>query len=72
MGYVVGQDIGYSNLKIAFGTSDGEMTTVIRPAGAAPKEHFGSRFDGKKQDEGTSKNPHLPTDTAPSNATITR
>ena len=51
MGYVVGQDIGYSNLKIAFGTSDGEMTTVIRPAGAAPKEHFGSRFDGKKQDD---------------------
>ena len=38
MGYVVGQDIGYSNLKIAFGTSDGEMTTVIRPAGAAPKD----------------------------------
>ena len=51
MGYVVGLDIGYSNLKIAFGTSDGEMTTVIRPAGAAPKEHFGSRFDGKKQDD---------------------
>ena len=51
MGYVVGQDIGYSNLKIAFGTSDGEMTTVIRPAGAAPKEHFGSRCDGKKQDD---------------------
>ncbi|BEU98871.1 hypothetical protein ACDW_45770 (plasmid) [Acidovorax sp. DW039] len=27
------------------------MTTVIHPTGVAPKAHFGSHFDGKKQDD---------------------
>ena len=48
---VVGIDVGYSNLKLAYGPADGALKTVIRPAGAAPKEHFGSRFDGRSQDD---------------------
>lgn len=32
--FVLGQDIGYSNLKIAMGQKGGEMTTRILPAGA--------------------------------------
>ena len=48
---VIGIDIGYSGLKIAFGAADGKMKTVLRPAGAAPADRFGSRFDGRSQDE---------------------
>ncbi|CAN7636160.1 ParM/StbA family protein [Acidovorax sp. LjRoot129] len=48
---VVGIDIGYSGLKLAYGPSDGKMKTVLRPAGAAPADRFGSRFDGRSQDE---------------------
>lgn len=46
---VLGLDIGYSNLKIAFGNSESEMQTALRPAGAAPADRFGTRFDGKAQ-----------------------
>ena len=48
---VIGLDIGYSNLKLAFGDSAEGMKTAIRPAGAAPADRFGSRFDGKAQDD---------------------
>jgi plasmid segregation protein ParM len=48
---VVGIDIGYSGLKLAYGAADGKMKTVLRPAGAAPADRFGSRFDGRSQDE---------------------
>jgi len=48
---VLGIDIGYSNLKLAFGPDDGEATTVLRPAGAAPADRFGSRFDGGAQSD---------------------
>ena len=48
---VIGLDIGYSNLKLAFGDSEEGMTTAIRPAGAAPADRFGSRYDGKAQDD---------------------
>jgi plasmid segregation protein ParM len=48
---VVGLDIGYSNLKLAYGAADGSMKTVVRPAGAAPADRFGSRFDGRAQDD---------------------
>lgn len=48
---VVGIDIGYSNLKVAYGQADGSMQTAIRPAGAAPADRFGSRFDGRDQDD---------------------
>ena len=48
---IVGLDIGYSNLKLAYGNSEKGMQTAIRPAGAAPADRFGSRFDGKEQDD---------------------
>ena len=48
---IVGFDIGYSNLKLAYGNSENGMQTAIRPAGAAPADRFGSRIDGKEQDD---------------------
>lgn len=36
--FVLGLDIGYSNLKLAFGDKDGEMTTKVLPVGAGLKE----------------------------------
>lgn len=48
---VVGLDIGYSNLKVVAGNSSGEMKKMLRPAGAAPADRFGTRFDGKSQDD---------------------
>jgi len=49
---IVGIDIGYSNLKIAFGNSgSGSPVTVLRPAGAAPADRFGKRLDGKLQED---------------------
>ncbi|WP_234305591.1 ParM/StbA family protein [Diaphorobacter sp. J5-51] len=48
---ILGIDIGYSNLKIAYGSTDGDVTTALRPAGAAPSDRFGSRFDGRAQDD---------------------
>lgn len=44
---IVGIDIGYSNLKLAFGeSSKGKCATLIRPAGAAPADRFSDRADG--------------------------
>lgn len=48
---VIGLDIGYSNLKMVYGKSDEAMKSIVRPAGAAPADRFGSRFDGKSQDD---------------------
>lgn len=48
---IVGIDIGYSNLKLAFGKRGAQPRTVLRPAGAAPADRFGSRFDGKAHDD---------------------
>ncbi|HMZ77050.1 MAG TPA: ParM/StbA family protein, partial [Rhodocyclaceae bacterium] len=48
---ILGIDIGYSNLKLAFGQKGGTPKTHLRPAGAAPADRFGSRFDGKAQDD---------------------
>lgn len=48
---VLGIDIGYSNLKLAYGNSESGMKIALRPAGAAPADRFGSRFDGKAQDD---------------------
>lgn len=49
---IVGLDIGYSNLKVAFGSDNSFLpTTVLRPAGAAPADRFGKRLDGKLQDD---------------------
>lgn len=47
MSNIVGIDIGYSNLKLAFGKAkDAKCTTLIRPAGAAPADRFSDRADG--------------------------
>ncbi|OGT89271.1 MAG: hypothetical protein A2286_07825 [Gammaproteobacteria bacterium RIFOXYA12_FULL_61_12] len=45
---VIGIDIGYSNLKIAYGPGTGTPETQLRPAGAAPIDRFGTRYDGKQ------------------------
>lgn len=44
---ILGIDIGYSNLKGAFGVTGESPKTFLRPAGAAPADRFGARFDGK-------------------------
>lgn len=49
---IVGLDIGYSNLKVAYGAANlSAPTTVLRPSGAAPADRFGKRLDGKLQDD---------------------
>lgn len=49
--YVLGLDIGYSNLKIAYGdASSTDPTTVLFPAGAAPVENMPHRLSGDEQD----------------------
>jgi len=47
----LGIDIGYSNLKLAYGAKGGTPRTLLRPAGAAPVDRFGSRFDGKAHED---------------------
>ncbi|WP_284155519.1 ParM/StbA family protein [Sulfuricystis multivorans] len=48
---ILGIDIGYSNLKLAYGLKGESPKTHLRPAGAAPADRFGSRFDGKAHDD---------------------
>lgn len=48
---VLGIDIGYSNLKISAGVAGSNPKSILRPAGAAPAELFGTRVDGKAQDD---------------------
>lgn len=48
---IIGIDIGYSNLKLAFGAQGGFPKAHLRPAGAAPANRFGARFDGKAQED---------------------
>ena len=48
---ILGIDIGYSNLKLAYGEKGATPKTLLRPAGAAPADRFSSRFDGKAQDD---------------------
>lgn len=48
---IVGLDIGYSNLKVAFGEDGKEPALVSRPAGAAPSEHIGQRIMPAGADE---------------------
>lgn len=45
---ILGIDIGYSNLKICSGEANGRPLTKILPAGAAPVDRIGVRFDGKE------------------------
>lgn len=48
---IIGIDIGYSNLKLAFGHKGESPRTYLRPSGAAPADRFGSRFDGKAHED---------------------
>lgn len=48
---ILGIDIGYSNLKLAFGPKGESPKTHLRPAGAAPADRFGARFDGKAHED---------------------
>lgn len=41
---IIGLDIGYSNLKVAFGEAGKEPVLVNRPAGAAPADHISQRI----------------------------
>lgn len=43
----LGIDIGYSNLKLTYGATGGTPKSLLRPAGAAPVDRFGSRIDGR-------------------------
>ena len=48
---IIGLDIGYSNLKLAYGEREGSPTTLLRPAGAAPSDRFGTGIgDGAQGD----------------------
>lgn len=43
---VLGIDIGYSNLKLAFGPQGSVPGVLLRPAGAAPADRLGERISG--------------------------
>lgn len=45
---IVGIDVGYSNLKIAYGPHAEHPRTQLRPAGAAPADRFGTCIDGNQ------------------------
>ncbi|QXP89533.1 ParM/StbA family protein [Methylococcus capsulatus] len=49
--FTVGLDIGYSNLKLAFGERDTGCRTILRPAGAAPREEMPERIMGGDREE---------------------
>lgn len=38
--FILGMDIGYSNLKLAFGEAGSAPETVLYPAGSAPEDHI--------------------------------
>lgn len=44
--FVLGLDIGYSNLKLAFGQSGCEPRTILLPAGAGPADRMPERIGG--------------------------
>ncbi len=48
---VLGIDIGYSNLKLAFGKRGSEPKVLLRPAGAAPADRLGEMITGKKDED---------------------
>ena len=41
---IAGIDVGYSNLKVAYGEAGSAPTLVIRPAGAAPAANIGQQM----------------------------
>lgn len=48
---ILGIDIGYSNLKLAFGHKGETPQSLLRPAGAVPADRFGSRLDERPHDD---------------------
>ena len=48
---VLGIDIGYSNLKLAFGKAGHNPQVLLRPAGAAPADRLGEKISGKAEDD---------------------
>jgi plasmid segregation protein ParM len=47
--YVVGLNIGYSNVKIAEGPRGDLPRLILRPAGAAPRERLGERIGAEEE-----------------------
>jgi len=43
--YILGLDIGYSNLKLAHGTAGTAPRTAVLPAGAGPRDRFNVRLN---------------------------
>jgi len=48
---VLGIDIGYSNLKLAFGKRGTEPKVLLKPAGAAPVDRLGEKIADKGKDD---------------------
>lgn len=48
---VLGIDIGYSNLKLAYGEQGSEPKVLLRPAGAAPADRLGEKIGGGESDD---------------------
>lgn len=48
---VLGIDIGYSNLKLAYGQQGTEPKVLLRPAGAAPADRMGEKIGGDGEED---------------------
>lgn len=48
---VLGIDIGYSNLKLAYGPQGAEPNILLRPAGAAPADRLGEKIGGSGEED---------------------
>lgn len=48
---VLGIDIGYSNLKLAYGQQGAEPKVLLRPAGAAPADRMGEKIGGNGEED---------------------
>jgi plasmid segregation protein ParM len=48
---VLGIDIGYSNLKLAYGQQGSEPKVLLRPAGAAPADRMGEKIGGDGKED---------------------
>ncbi|TAN83541.1 MAG: ParM/StbA family protein, partial [Gallionella sp.] len=47
---VLGIDIGYSNLKLAYGQQGAEPKVLLRPAGAAPADRMGEKISSNEEE----------------------
>lgn len=48
---VLGIDIGYSNLKLAYGPQGTDPRVLLRPAGAAPADRMGEKISGASEED---------------------